>query len=173
MLDIKTKADSELLLQFFLAFSRFEYALKVSGFFKKPNERRYDPRRPPAAEPDWDSFAVSLRQVFSVGRTEELREACDYLLHSPPNKQVIIRDGQGWVIAWETPVRPCHEIDIDFILRMVRSVRNNLFHGGKYSIEVHEDTIRTELLLRSSVVVLRECLTLAPQVRQCFDEATI
>jgi len=58
-------------------------------------------------------------------------------------------------------------------LRMVRSIRNNLFHGGKYNIEVHEDTDRTEHLLRSSLVVLEECLELSPEVRLHFEEASI
>jgi len=169
----QTRANQELLLDFFLTFSRFEYALKVSGFFKMPNQTRHDPRCPPAAEADWDSFAVSLRGIFSENRTERLRQASEYLLDSPPNKQVIIKDGCGWAIAWETPIRPRHETDIEFILRMVRSVRNNLFHGGKHNIELHEQTERTEQLLRSSLAILNECLTLSPRVKDVFDQATI
>ncbi|MFZ2445897.1 MAG: hypothetical protein WAW37_06035 [Syntrophobacteraceae bacterium] len=173
MASYQTRVDKELLLDFILTFSRFEYALKVSGFFKKPNRGKFDSRCPPDAKPDWDSFAVSLRGVFSQVRSEQLRQACEYLFGFPPNKQVIIHDAGGWGIAWETPVRPRHETDIGFILRMVRSVRNNLFHGGKYSIEAHEDTPRTEHLLRNSILVLRECLALSPRVGQHFDEATI
>jgi hypothetical protein len=173
MSDYNTKANRELILAFFLTFSRFEYALKASGFFKKPNEKGYDTQHPPMADPDWDSFAVSLRTCFSTDRSEQLALACEYLLGSPPNKQVILRDGPRWTIAWETPVRPQNEADIEFILRMVRSIRNNLFHGGKYSTEVHKDTERTEQLLRSSITILEECLGAAPRVRTCFDDATI
>jgi len=169
----QTRANQQLLLDFFLIFSRFEYALKVSGFFKVPDQRRYDPRCPPAAEPDWDSFAVSLRGIFLENRTECLRQASQYLLNSPPNKQVIIKAGCGWAIAWETPIRPQHETDIEFILRMVRSVRNNLFHGGKHDMELHEQTERTEQLLRSSLAILNESLTLSPRVKDVFDQATI
>lgn len=172
-MNIQTKADKELLFNFFLTFSRFEYALKLSGFFKKPNHNRYNPNNPPAAEPDWDRFADSIRRVFLWERSEQLKQACEYLLYSPPNKQVIIQDVADWAIAWETPVRRRQETDIKFILRMVRSIRNNLFHGGKYNIEVHEDTERTERLLRSSILVLGECLILAEQVRRRFDEAII
>jgi hypothetical protein len=168
-----TNADRDLLLTFFLTFSRFEYALKTGGFFKKPNETRYDARTPPPAEPDWDSFAGTLRTIFSAQKSQDLAHACDYLLSSPPNKQVVIRDASGFTIGWETPVRSNHETDIEFMLRMVRSIRNNLFHGGKYSIEVHEDTARTEHLLNSSLVVLEQCLVLSPDVKRYFDEAII
>ena len=84
-------------------------------------------------------------------------------------KQVIINDQ----VAWETPVRPTSESEVEFLLRMVRCVRNNLVHGGKYNVEAHEDTQRTEILLTSSLAILVECLALATHVRQAFDEAII
>lgn len=165
----ETRADRDLLLEFFLTFSRFEYALKGSGLFKRTNPQRNDPLRPPEAQPDWDTFAISLRCAFQSDRTETLRRACEYILDSPPWKQVISNDA----VSWETPVRPSHESDVEFLLRMVRCVRNNLFHGGKHNIEVHEDTERTEMLLKSSLTILDECLALAPRVKQVFDEAAI
>lgn len=164
-----TRVDRELLLEFFLTFSRFEYALKASDLFTRPNRPRNDPSRPLEAQPDWDKFARSLGERFQSDKTDALKHACEYIFNSPPWKQVIINGA----IAWETPVRPAHESDIVFLLRMVRSVRNNLFHGGKHNIDVHEDTQRTEMLLRSSLVVLEECLALAPYVRSAFDEALI
>jgi hypothetical protein len=56
---------------------------------------------------------------------------------------------------------------------MVRCVRNNLFHGAKYNNEVHEDIERTEMLLKSSLTILDECLALSPRVKSFFDEAAI
>ena len=165
----ETRVDLELLLNFFLTFSRFEYALKASGLFKRTNSQRNDALRPPEAQPDWDTFAVSLRCVFQSDRTETLKQACEFILDSPPLKQVIINDA----VSWETPVRPSHELDVEFLLRMVRCVRNNLFHGGKHNNEVHEDNERAEMLLKSSLTILDECLALAPNVKYAFDEATI
>ena len=162
-----------MLLSFFLVFSRFEYALKASGYFKRPIETRYDPQRAPTAEPDWDSFAVALRTRFPKEKREDLTEACNYLLAFPPNRQVILRDASGFAIAWETPVRRYNETDREFVLRMVRNVRNNLFHGGKYGAEIHENVERTERLIWSSLRVLEECLGVAPEVRRCFEEATL
>lgn len=164
-----TRVSEQLLLEFFLNFSRFEHALKSSGYFQRINPNRRRRLGSPDAKPDWDRFAASLRNVFQIDRSEELRNACNYILDTPPRKQVIINNS----VAWETPVRPQHESDVEFLLRMVKSVRNNLFHGGKHNIELHEDTQRTELLLRNGIVILRECLELAPHVKQEYDQAVI
>lgn len=168
----ETRANRELLLEFFLTFSRFEYALKAIGFFKKPDPEKYEPAKPPSAEPDWSTFRVSLRNIFQTNRTKTLKHACEYLLDNPPWKQVLSKNAD-WKVAWETPARPENETEVEFLLRMVSYVRNNLFHGGKHGIEVHEDTGRTEALLRNSLIVLEECLVLVPQLRQAFDEAAI
>jgi len=165
----ETRADRNLLLTFFLTFSRFEYALKACGFFKRPNSQTDNPLRALEAQPDWDRFAISLRSAFQPNRTEPLKRACEFISDSPPWKQVIVNGA----VAWETPVRPVQESEIEFLLRMVRCVRNNLFHGGKHNIEVHENTERTTMLLRSALVILEECLALAPQIKHAFNEATI
>ena len=163
---METIVDKALLLEFFIVFSRFEYALKASGLFKRHPP---DPPRWPKAEPDWDSFAVALRDTFNPNGTDELREACRYLQESPPNQQVIIDD----VVAWETPVRPDEETNIQFLLRMIRCVRNNLFHGGKYNVEMHEEKHRTEMLLRSSLVILDACLNVSPTQLAAYREARL
>jgi hypothetical protein len=168
----ETRANRELLLEFFLTFSRFEYALKAIGFFKKPDPKKYKSAKPPSAEPDWRTFRISLRNRFQTNRTETLKHACEYLLDQAPWKQVISKNAD-WKLAWETPLRPEEETEVEFLLRMVSYVRNNLFHGGKHGIAVHEDTERTEALLRNSLIVLEECLILVPQLQEAFDEATI
>lgn len=56
----QTRVNSEVLFEFFLTFSRFEYALKASNYFKRLRSQRNDPLMPPEAIPDWDSFAASL-----------------------------------------------------------------------------------------------------------------
>jgi hypothetical protein len=163
---MNTVVDRGLLLQFFLTFACFEYALKASGFLKRHPE---DPADLPPAEPDWDRFAVSLRDRFVVARTPELQEACRYLLDHPPNKQVLLNGAP----AWETPVRGPGVTDIEFLLRMTRCVRNNLFHGGKHNIGEHQSTERTVTLLRASLVILHECLALSPDQHQAYAAAVV
>ena len=161
---METQVDSGLLLDFFLTFSRFEYALKATEFHKRHPEK---PPKFPPAEPDWDRFAVSLRDTFDAGASSELTEACKYLLDSPPNQQVIC----GEVPAWETPVRAESDANIDFLIRMVRLVRNNLFHGGKHNVELHEGTERTEKLLKCSLIILQACLNIAPNQMTAYEHA--
>jgi len=166
MPNLGTRVDRDLLLDFFLTFGRFEYALKNGGYLVRHVE---NPQCPPSAEPDWDRFATSLRAVFDPSKSEELTEACRYLSESPPNKQVIVNGA----CAWETPVRDPNLSRIEFLLRMVRCVRNNLFHGGKHSIEAHETTERTEILLRSCLTVLSACLALTPALNITYEEAQL
>jgi hypothetical protein len=162
-----TSIDRNLLLEFFLCFARFENALKTTEFFKRhpePKDARF-----PSAEPDWDRYAVSLRGTFDSNRNGELSNASWYLLNSPPNRQVIVNAA----VAWETQVRDPSVPEIDFLLRMARTVRNNLFHGGKHNNDVHELPERTEALLMNSMIILRECLRLSPRQQLAYDEALI
>ena len=162
--------NRDLLLDFFLTFSRFEFALKNSGYFvMRPNRRRKRKGHLPPAEADWDSFAASLQDSFDSTISDDLQEASRYLSESPPNRQVIF-DGAP---AWETPTRGRAVAEIAFLIRAIRTVRNNLFHGGKYSIEVHEAAERTEKLLESALTVIKHCLVLAPDQRQVYDEASL
>lgn len=166
MTTIETRVDRELLLEFFLTFAKFEYALKNTDCFIRHPE---DPRRLSPAEPDWDRFAASRRDDFNPKKSEELAAACRYLSESPPNRQVIVNGSP----AWETPVHDPGLSEIEFLLRMVRSVRNNLFHGGKHNIAIHESRERTEKLLRSCLALLNECLSLAPTQKRAYREAML
>ncbi len=152
--------DRNLLFEFFVVFSKFEFALKNSTFLKG-DER--------TAEPDWECSARSLRNSFKSSVNPILQEACDYLLSNPPMKQVMV-DGK---LAWSTTGPNGSLSEVERLLVLVRRVRNNLFHGGKFSAEAFEDTPRQERLLRSSLIVLAECLRLDNDVRGFFDLATI
>ena len=166
----QTRVDKDLLFEFFLTFSRFEYALKESKFFQRLYTERTKCFKPPNAQPDWDRFAVSLRDSFSADKTDELSEACEYIELSPQFRQVIVNND----IFWETPIRPEGEKQIEFLLRMIRCIRNNLFHGGKYNnLGIQEATERIERLLKSSLIILKECLDLSSVVSNAFDEAII
>lgn len=69
--------DRELVLDFFLEFSRFEYCLKRGGFLKKGRE---DPI------PDWDAFAKSLRSRLTESRNDDFRKGCSTLMARPPSR---------------------------------------------------------------------------------------
>lgn len=151
--------DRDLLLEFFVVFSKFEFALKNSTFLKGDESH---------ADPDWDCFAVSLRGPFRVSASSELKEACEYLLLNPPMKQAVVNNRLAW--SSNDPGAPSK---VERLLLLVRRVRNNLFHGGKFSAGGFEDTPRQERLLKSALIILAECLRLSPETRELYHHAFI
>ena len=63
--------------------------------------------------------------------------------------------------------------DVVKIIRYIRRVRNNLFHGGKFSTLPVSDRRRNAELMQYSLVVLRECLRLADSVRAEYEAAIL
>lgn len=143
-----------LAFQFFKIFARFEYALKAAGFHRG-NERK--------AEPDWDAFAKSLNGLFEQKHEDELGEAVAYMLGQPPKVQWVNAAGQlEWAERPEKGPTACR------LLRYIRRVRNNLFHGGKFNGHwfAHE---RSERLIRHSLTILEVCLRESRDVKRAFD----
>jgi hypothetical protein len=151
--------DKDLIFRFFAVFSRFECALKRGGFLKK-QER---------AEADWDSYVNQLRGQFATVKAPVFKTACDYLTSKPPDKQIV----SGNSLGWKATVRGNNESIESYVIRLVRTVRNNLFHGGKYPYPVGplSDAGRDRRLIESALAVLEECLRLSPDVRYAFEEA--
>ena len=139
-------------------FSRFEFALKRSGCLK-PLEY---------AEADWDGYANSLRDTCRFVEGAGFTEAVAFLLKSPPQRQVVSLCDIGWKDT-EKGDGEHHE---HYVLRLVRVVRNNLFHGGKFPVPVGplQDVGRNGELIEACLVVLTQCLQLSPVVRNVFDE---
>jgi hypothetical protein len=160
------KTNRDLLLEFFLVFARFEFALKNSGY-ARPRHRNGETA--PSAEPDWERFASSIHNLFTRTRTDDLVQACEYMLINPPLRQVLLNGKLGW----DTSGPDQSLTETERLLALVRRVRNNLFHGGKFSNEVFESTERHERLLRSSLLILEECLRISPNVQVVFNTAVI
>jgi len=151
--------DADIVFQFFAFFSRFEYSLKRSGFLK-PGER---------AEVNWDAYANTLRGRFAEMENHTFREAIDFLRRESPKTQVV---DQG-ELSWRDTVQGTGECHERYILRLVQTVRNNLFHGGKYPLPLGPvtDVARNRHLLQASIAVLSECLKLSECVRAMFEDA--
>ena len=159
--------DRDLALRFFLDFARFEFALKNSRFFR-PRETK--PSEPQDAQPDWEAFASSIRETFLPESRPELSAACDYLIRlSPPGSEVV----SGKAVVWDTTPPPADLPVSQRVLLAVRRVRNNLFHGAKFSHVPAGDAGRNTALLEYSLVVLGECLRLSAEVRQVYADASL
>ena len=150
--------DRDLVFEFFAVFSRFEYALKRAGFLRQKDK----------AEPDWSKFSESIRGRLLPVKDTAFQAARKYLLADPPKTQVIVADQLGW----QDTVKGTGETDERYLLRLVATVRNNLFHGGKYPYPFGpvSDAARNRQLLESSIAVLECCLRLSPEVNLVFAD---
>ena len=147
----------ELACQFLAVFSRMEYALK-STRYANGSDRRVDPA--------WDRFANEFDEAFlQIGETE-LVEARKYLLSRPPRKQTLVDNR----ITFTDQVIDANQKTTQQILLMVRTVRNNLFHGGKYLPEGEQEAGRDHLLVQHALSVLLACSRLDPEVRSSFEQ---
>jgi hypothetical protein len=151
--------DRELVLAFFWKFSVFECALKREGFVR-PGPRD-------AANPDWRGFGKSISGRFGEVRAAGFQTALCVLKDASPRRQVV-RGGQ---IGWERLERQGEESEEEFVLRLVRTARNNLFHGGKYPDGQIEEVARDKAILRAALEVLEGCYELHPGVARWVNEA--
>ena len=134
-----------LALEFFIKFSRLEFAMKKCAresmekeddFVECRGKRfyfQYD-----RLNIDWDDFQDD--------------DCVAYLRKYPPKKQVC-KDGEGY--SWEDAGK-------DTPIEYMKVIRNNLFHGGKHGALTFagngEDIDSSLKLLRAALTILKKCL---------------
>ena len=154
---IKTFTDQpELAFRYCAVFARFEYALKETGFLN--NDKG-------SAQANWDVFANSLKGKFSAVHDAEFIGAIAFLKASPPRKQVVVGVGTDW----KDSVQGAGDTDEQFVIRLIRVVRNNLFHGGKSFTDGEKVVGRNAELMKAGLVVMEQCLKLSPDVLVAFE----
>lgn len=139
---------------FFREFARCEYCLKAVGLLLGA------PNKPQA---DWETFAAEVIAVFDDPPNVEINDAIQYYLTHPPKKQVFL-DG---VLSWSNTL-PSHRSQAELVLLLVRRVRNNLFHGGKFNGHWFEPQ-RSEELLRGGLEILRAVVSSHARVRDAYE----
>jgi hypothetical protein len=164
---IVRKSDFNLSIKFFILFSRFEYALKRSGYIKTREDK--------TAEADWDSFAEKHKEIIVESNYhEKLNEAFNYLKENPPKKQIVLQqtdnDNPNQKLTWQKDDYN-GKFDLKRALVLVRRIRNNLFHGGKFSSGYEEDISRDKKLLRFGMIILEECLENDRNVSHYFKDS--
>jgi hypothetical protein len=158
-------ADPKLVFRFFFVFSRFEYALKRAGFFKRD-------RKP--AEADWKTFGKHLDDLLAATTEAKFKRAYLYLVEGEPLKRQVVA-GSNNALRWEAACKGCGESEGEYLLRLVCTVRNTLFHGGKYAAPdgSFDDPARNNRLLESCLIILKQCLSLDAHVREFFEDAEV
>lgn len=116
-----SREEAALIFEFFMVYSRFEFALKEIPQFRRVRDDR-------SVAPDWRSFADFVKRGFNPDQTPELRQAFDYYLQQPPMIQV---DEENR-LRWKKNLKRGSETDFTWVIRSISVVRNNLFHGGKF-----------------------------------------
>lgn len=130
---------------FFYWFSRFEFALKENRYLRNSAVGAN-------AEPGWDRFVNEWSGQYSV--SDEAKE----LIAASPKRQVVAANGD---LEWEhVGLNECHN-DLAKVIRLLKTVRNNLFHGGKHGADGWDDAARTEKLLKLGMAVLDQLATFA------------
>jgi hypothetical protein len=136
------RIPKDLTVEFLGTFARFEYALKRSGY-AHGNENQ--------VTPDWDRLGRDLASQ-DAATLAPILECCPYLRNRPPMKQVL----ENGRLAWKA--RPAAGSEIETVLLSVRTVRNNVFHGGKFPDGLVGEPLRDELLIRDCLAVLKALL---------------
>lgn len=144
--------------EFFTLFARFEYSMKAVGICCVRHAKKSG-----AVEADWDKLALRVHGLLSASNDPALKEACTYLLETPPKRQDLINGELTWR---EVPVDKGNT-SADLFVYICR-VRNNLFHGGKFRGRQLADSERSVELIRHSQTVLRAILELLPELGEAF-----
>ena len=142
--------DARLIFDFFIVFSRFEFALKRCGYLKGNSNQ---------AEPDWNKFCNDFQGKYDKKVSPEFQSAWEYYTTHPPMKQVV-KDDQ---IVWKEN-KQGSDSEFRWILRSIRTVRNNLFHGGKFPY----DQVRDNALLFHGLMILNEVIKYDIKLERMF-----
>ena len=148
-----------LALTFLGTFARCEYALKGSGFAIGGQN---------SVEPDWDRFARAFDWHFRRVQDTGFHEAVEFLLSSPPRKQILRNGRPDWKNSPPNQDLP----KAQQCLLMVRRVRNNLFHGAKVWSPEYDNRERDIRLIEASLTVLKHCVHLSEDVRVAYEVGT-
>lgn len=144
---------NELVFEFMWKFSAFECALK--------RLRCYSPLdKDGPVSTDWDLYANRLKKIKAVC-SPKLLDAAHAIAKLAP-KQYTVTNGK---LGWSDVVRGDGESYARFALRLVCTVRNNLFHGGKYEDGLAHEVAKNKALLEAALAVLTECYELDTELQ--------
>src|SRR5690606_13873449 len=77
---------------------------------------------------DWDRFANEVIGSAFLEKLGNNRNAAEYILENPPNKQSV--NDQGKIIWSEVPNK---ERSVQILFSHISRIRNNLYHGAKFN----------------------------------------
>ena len=142
--DIKEELKN-LTFDFFYWFSRFEFALKENQLLKRTEVGNN-------AEPGWDSFVERYSNDFV-----HTGESSNLLVLNPLRQKVAEHSQLEWK---QVGLEDCNS-ELCKVVRLLKTVRNNLFHGGKHGAEGWDEPERSKELLTVGKEILDQLAKLA------------
>lgn len=140
---IKENIDTKLTtlaFDFFYWFSRFEFVLKENGFLKNTTVGSN-------AEPSWDDFVEKYSDLF------QLSDEAKKLISLNPLRQKV---GDNKLLEWKpVNINDCKS-ELCIVVKLLKTTRNNLFHGGKHGADGWDEPIRTKELLTHGINILHQ-----------------
>ena len=120
----------------------------------------------PTAEANWTKFGRDIAEKFEKVETIGFAAAAAKLRALSPRKQIQTNK----ILGWRELVQQQNESNAEYTLRLLTTVRNNLFHGGKYPDGDIPEVSRDKEVLRAALDVLNGCYELHAGVRNRIDE---
>ena len=140
--------------QFFKLFAQFEMALKVLNYAQF---RGY-------IIIDWSTFSKDIHKSFQENK-DSVKDSINYLNSSPPLQQ-IIKDKK---LDWSPAKINNKKVETEILIDHIKRVRNNLFHGGKYSGRTDDEYKRDYELITHSRIILEYILTLRSDIKEIIE----
>jgi hypothetical protein len=120
----------DLAFDFFYWFSRFEFALKEAPYLE-------DDKVGARAMPGWEKFFADWQDRYT------LTPASQKLIDAKPHRQVVGPNGLDFAeVRFDD--KPS---DLVKVIQLAKTVRNNLFHGGKHGSAYWDDPDRMRTLI--------------------------
>ncbi|MBD2067228.1 hypothetical protein H6F93_06760 [Leptolyngbya sp. FACHB-671] len=140
----------------FRVFSRFEFALKRSGFVTQQRKQ---------LRIEWRCFA---QKHVASPLPKPLSSELMYFIEAEnrPKKQKL----ENGCLCWEIINSPPEPITLEWLLEAAYTVRNNLFHGGKWTSAI-EEPARDEKLLRASLAVIKIAIEMDQDVQFHYTDS--
>jgi hypothetical protein len=119
----------------------------------------------------WGKFSSQYHPTHLPSEIPALSEAWSYFVANPPRKQ-LLKDG---VLDWSDPWHRKGEPELTWLCDVLKVVRNNLFHGGKFLLPTGPigEPARNKHLLQHGLKVFAILIDFDPDVRtNYFDTAS-
>lgn len=141
------------IIEFFIKFARFEYALKKNGYYIIKKETDV------IEQTDFDTYGKKYRSQNLEKTLEEFVQSLD---RDPVGKLKI--DGTYLKVKADA------KSSIQRLLCYLRRIRNNLFHGVKYCNLIEDNTNgRNQFLIENGVKAIDFLVTLDENVQKTYQ----